>query len=163
MLIRRAYVEDGVQNRTEVTGNGQLQRPEHLSADSLRRRPAARGRDSLRKGVSITGTDDLDNLSLACIDCNLHKRTNLTGIDPETNAVTDLFHPQRHNWDEHFGWRGIYLMGKTAIGRAIEFSTSIPRTRSRCVLPDSSTQPRSPLLTIQRGESQIRISDYASI
>ena len=28
------------------------------------------------------GTDDLDNLALACIDCNLHKGTNLTGIDP---------------------------------------------------------------------------------
>src|SRR5213596_3335546 len=64
------------------------------------------------------GTDDLDNLALACIDCNLHKGTNLTGFDPETNAVTHLFHPRRHNWDEHFGWRGIYLMGKTAIGRA---------------------------------------------
>src|SRR5436309_15778446 len=24
------------------------------------------------------GTDDLDNLALACIDCNLHKGTNLT-------------------------------------------------------------------------------------
>jgi 5-methylcytosine-specific restriction endonuclease McrA len=29
------------------------------------------------------GTDDLDNLALACIDCNLHKGTNLTGIDPQ--------------------------------------------------------------------------------
>jgi 5-methylcytosine-specific restriction endonuclease McrA len=36
------------------------------------------------------GSDDLDNLALACIDCNLHKGTNLTGIDPETNAVTEL-------------------------------------------------------------------------
>jgi len=33
------------------------------------------------------GTDDLDNLALACIDCNLHKGTNLTGIDPESNQV----------------------------------------------------------------------------
>src|SRR5437667_8616561 len=33
------------------------------------------------------GTDDLDNLALACIDCNLHKVTNLTGIDPESNQV----------------------------------------------------------------------------
>src|SRR5438876_11654203 len=33
------------------------------------------------------GTDDLDNLALACIDCNLHKGPNLTGVDPETGAV----------------------------------------------------------------------------
>ena len=41
------------------------------------------------------GSDDLDNLALACIDCNLHKGTNLTGIDPETSEITQLFHPRR--------------------------------------------------------------------
>jgi len=63
------------------------------------------------------GTDDLDNLALACVDCNLHKGPNLVGIDPETERVTDLFHPRRHRWEDHFEWRGIYLVGKTAIGR----------------------------------------------
>src|SRR5262252_7659432 len=62
------------------------------------------------------GSDDLDNLALACIDCNLHKGTNLTGIDPETQALTELFHPRRHDWGEHFQWQGVYLSGKTAIG-----------------------------------------------
>ena len=47
------------------------------------------------------GTDDLDNLALACIDCNLHKGTNLTGIDSQTNTVTELFHPRGQNWNEH--------------------------------------------------------------
>ena len=63
------------------------------------------------------GTDDPDNLALACIDCNLHKGTNLTGIDPQTNEVTELFHPRRQNWEDHFEWRGIHLMGRTAVGR----------------------------------------------
>ena len=63
------------------------------------------------------GTDDLDNLALACIDCNLHKGTNLTGIDPQTNEVTQLFHPRRQHWDEHFELQGVYLVGTTAIGR----------------------------------------------
>ncbi|HWE51295.1 MAG TPA: HNH endonuclease [Bryobacteraceae bacterium] len=63
------------------------------------------------------GTDDPDDLALACIDCNLHKGTNLTGIDPQTNEVTELFHPRRQNWGDHFGWRGIHLIGKTAVGR----------------------------------------------
>ena len=63
------------------------------------------------------GTDDLDNLALACIDCNLHKGTNLTGIDPQTNEVTQLFHPRHHEWNEHFGLQGVYLVGKTATGR----------------------------------------------
>ncbi len=63
------------------------------------------------------GTDDLDNLALACIDCNLHKGTNLTGIDPQTNEVTQLFHPRRQEWDEHFRLQGVDLVGKTATGR----------------------------------------------
>lgn len=63
------------------------------------------------------GSDDLNNLALACVDCNLHKGTNLTGIDSQTDAVIQLFHPRRHAWDEHFDWQGIYLIGKTAIGR----------------------------------------------
>ena len=63
------------------------------------------------------GVDDLDNLALACIDCNLHKGPNLTGIDPQTHQITQLFHPRRHRWSDHFEWRGIYIVGKTAIGR----------------------------------------------
>jgi len=63
------------------------------------------------------GTNEPDNLALACIDCNLHKGPNLTGIDPQTNEVTELFHPRRHNWGDHFEWRGIHLFGKSAIGR----------------------------------------------
>jgi 5-methylcytosine-specific restriction endonuclease McrA len=52
------------------------------------------------------GTDDPDNLALACIDCNLHKGPNLTGVDPQTKQITQLFHPRRDKWDEHFKWRG---------------------------------------------------------
>ena len=63
------------------------------------------------------GKDDLDNLALACIDCNLHKGTNLTGIDPQTSELTELFHPRRQKWQDHFEWHGIYLTGKTATGR----------------------------------------------
>ena|SRR5258705_13369306 len=36
------------------------------------------------------GSDDVENLALACIDCNLHKGTNLTGFDPETNVISEL-------------------------------------------------------------------------
>ena len=63
------------------------------------------------------GSDDIDNLALACIDCNLHKGTNLTGIDPETSEIIQLFHPRRQAWEDHFEWTGIYLAGRTATGR----------------------------------------------
>lgn len=64
------------------------------------------------------GNDDLDNLALACIDCNLHKGPNLAGIDPETGDMVSLFHPRVQQWAEHFEWQGIYLAGRTSIGRA---------------------------------------------
>lgn len=64
------------------------------------------------------GTDALGNLCLACIDCNLHKGTNLTGIDPDTDDITPLFHPRKDNWDEHFIWNGTRITGRTAVGRA---------------------------------------------
>ncbi|MFN0126249.1 MAG: HNH endonuclease [Verrucomicrobiales bacterium] len=63
------------------------------------------------------GNDELDNLALACIDCNLHKGPNLTGFDPSTGALCELFHPRRHQWSDHFEWVGTHILGKTAIGR----------------------------------------------
>ncbi|MEX0611892.1 MAG: HNH endonuclease [Pirellulales bacterium] len=64
------------------------------------------------------GGDEPGNLALACIDCNLCKGSNIAGIDPTTGATTKLFHPRRHKWDAHFKWLGIYIVGKTPIGRA---------------------------------------------
>lgn len=63
------------------------------------------------------GTDELENLALACIDCNLYKGSNVAGFDPETGALTELFHPRRHTWTDHFEWRGAVIIGRTAIGR----------------------------------------------
>jgi len=63
------------------------------------------------------GSDDSENLALACIDCNLHKGPNLTGIDPLSNAITALFNPREDIWHEHFEWEGMQVSGKTDIGR----------------------------------------------
>jgi hypothetical protein len=64
------------------------------------------------------GGDDPANLALACVDCNLAKGSNIAGVDPVTGQTTELFHPRSQRWDEHFAWRDIHLVGKTAVGRA---------------------------------------------
>lgn len=64
------------------------------------------------------GTDDDSNLCLACIDCNLHKGPNLTGVDPDTDQITILYHPRQQAWPDHFAWDGCYIVGKTDVGRA---------------------------------------------
>ena len=63
------------------------------------------------------GGDELDNLAIACIDCNLNKGPNIAGIDPLSLALTELFHPRRHLWSDHFEQKRGFIMGKSAIGR----------------------------------------------
>ena len=64
------------------------------------------------------GSDDPDNLALACHRCNLQKGPNLTGIDPLTQQVVSLFHPRRDRWSDHFVFKGALIAGITVIGRA---------------------------------------------
>jgi hypothetical protein len=63
------------------------------------------------------GSDVLENLALACIDCNLRKGPNLSGIDPQTGLVVRLFNPRRDKWSEHFPWDGILITGTSDVGR----------------------------------------------
>ncbi len=63
------------------------------------------------------GTDDAENLALACPDCNLLKGPNLTGIEPGTRRAVRLFHPRRDNWQDHFAQEGALIVGKTPVGR----------------------------------------------
>jgi hypothetical protein len=64
------------------------------------------------------GSDDADNLALACQRCNLHKGPNLTGIDAQTGKVANLFHPRRDRWSDHFRFDGPEVAGLTAVRRA---------------------------------------------
>ena len=64
------------------------------------------------------GSEDAENLALACHRCNLHKGTNLTGIDPQTGQLAPLFHPRRDRWPDHFAFEGARIIGISAVGRA---------------------------------------------
>lgn len=64
------------------------------------------------------GTDDPNNLCLACDRCNAYKGPNLVTIDPETNEVVDLFDPRHDRWQDHFFLRGAEIIGLTPTGRA---------------------------------------------
>ncbi len=64
------------------------------------------------------GTDNEENLWLACRLCNGYKATQTEAFDVETNQNIPLFNPRIQNWDEHFKWNNEYIVGKTACGRA---------------------------------------------
>jgi hypothetical protein len=62
------------------------------------------------------GDDSPENLAVACLRCNLHKGTNLTGVDPATGELTPLFHPRLHRWTEHFKFHKGHVVGLTRTG-----------------------------------------------
>jgi hypothetical protein len=64
------------------------------------------------------GTDDPDNLALACHHDNEHKGPNLSGIDPETGKAVRLFHPRLQGWSRHSRFEGPVIVGRTQCGRA---------------------------------------------
>lgn len=64
------------------------------------------------------GTDDAENLALACRHCNLHKGPNISGIDPEDGSLAPLFNPRSDEWAKHFQLKGAILVGLTNVGRA---------------------------------------------
>ncbi|MBU1565138.1 MAG: HNH endonuclease [Proteobacteria bacterium] len=66
----------------------------------------------------IMGTDDLQNLAVACPRCNLNKREATEGKDYVTGKTARFFNPRVDNWWEHFGVVAGQLVGITVIGRA---------------------------------------------
>jgi HNH endonuclease len=81
--------------------------------------------------VSLGGSDNLDNLTLACFHCNRRKTNRLIGIDPESQTEVPLFNPRQDRWQEHFIWSmdGISIEGISAIGRATVTALVLNRDR----------------------------------
>ena len=66
------------------------------------------------------GTDDEENLWLACPRCNNFKSDQTHGIDPDTGETIPLFNPRLQDWATHFAWSDdrTHVVGKSACGRA---------------------------------------------
>lgn len=63
------------------------------------------------------GKTESNNLALACLECNRHKGSDLTGLDPVSDAITPLFNPRSYVWQEHFALEGARILGLTPAGR----------------------------------------------
>jgi hypothetical protein len=102
-----ALVQQRSQNRCEYCHYPELLSSAPLSIDHI-------------QPQSLGGTDDLDNLALACRRCNERRYNFTTGIDPETGIEIPLFNPRQQQWSDHFLWSAdaLQIIGKTPIGRA---------------------------------------------
>ena len=70
--------------------------------------------------LSAGGTDDEENLWLACPRCNIFKAAQTQAIDPESGKLESLFNPRKQLWPEHFTWSedDAHIIGLTPCGRA---------------------------------------------
>ena len=69
---------------------------------------------------SLGGSDELDNLALACHRCNGRRYNFTVGIDPNTQEHFPLFNSRQQQWSDHFIWTkdGTKILGTTPINRA---------------------------------------------
>jgi len=66
------------------------------------------------------GSNELENLALACQGCNGFKFTATEAVDPISGHIAFLYNPRIHRWVDHFVWDADYslILGVTPIGRA---------------------------------------------
>lgn len=69
---------------------------------------------------SVGGSDNVDNLALACRNCNERRGNRREGRDPETKQITPIFDPRQDVWADPFAWDAtrLRLVGRTPTGRA---------------------------------------------
>lgn len=68
--------------------------------------------------IKHDGTDEDNNLCLACYDCNIYKGSDVAALDPLTRAATRLYDPRQQVWDEHFVLQeDAIILGITPEGR----------------------------------------------
>ena len=68
---------------------------------------------------STGGSDDADNLALACRNCNERRGNRSEGRDPKTGEIVPIFNPRQEVWADHFAWdvNLIRVVGRTPTGR----------------------------------------------
>lgn len=66
------------------------------------------------------GSDEEENLWLACRACNGYKHTKTEAVDELSGETVPLFNPRTQNWGEHFEFSSnkTEIIGKTPVGRA---------------------------------------------
>ncbi|MEG4426530.1 HNH endonuclease [Microcoleus sp. D3_18cC1] len=77
------------------------------------------------------GSNNIDNLALACFHCNRQKSDKTTAIDTQSSVEVPLFNPRLDTWNEHFIWSadGLSIVGLTTIGRATVTALVLNRER----------------------------------
>lgn len=81
--------------------------------------------------LSKGGSNNIDNLALACFHCNRQKSNKVTAFDEKSKTEVYLFNPRLDGWEEHFIWSKdtLHIIGITPKGRATVLTLDLNRKR----------------------------------
>lgn len=81
--------------------------------------------------LNLDGSDNLENLALACFHCDRRKWNRIEGVDPELGDKATIFNPRSSLWAEHFIWDSdeLTIVGLTSVGRATVAALDLNRKR----------------------------------
>jgi hypothetical protein len=94
--------------------------------------------------VKHRGETGLDNLCLACLECNRNKGSDFGSFDPDTDQITMLFHPRTQTWNDHFHLDDANISPLTPEGRVTVFVLRLNdeiRIRARQALINAGRYP----------------------
>jgi hypothetical protein len=94
--------------------------------------------------VTSGGETNSDNLALACVSCSLRKGARTVAIDPQSEQEVSLYHPRLNNWQAHFYWDGVNLVGKTPVGRATVVALQMNRSTILAIRQEETLLGRHP-------------------
>ncbi|MGJ3253797.1 MAG: HNH endonuclease [Elainellaceae cyanobacterium] len=77
------------------------------------------------------GSNELNNLALACFHCNRRKSNQVSARDEQSGQEVSLFNPRLSLWKDHFIGSAdrLSIVGLTAIGRATVSALALNRDR----------------------------------
>jgi hypothetical protein len=94
--------------------------------------------------VHMEGETTMDNLALACVDCNRYKGSSVAAIDNKGSACR-LFNPRTQNWEDHFRLRGAVIEPISPVGQATVRALKVNldrRVQERTALQRAGIYPR---------------------
>ncbi len=94
--------------------------------------------------ITADGATSAENLALACVSCSLRKAARQTAKDPDTGHEVSLFNPRHDRWREHFCWEGVFVVGRTEVGRATIAALNLNRPVIRAIREEEIARGRHP-------------------
>jgi len=94
--------------------------------------------------VVADGKTTAENLALACVSCSLRKGARRELKDLETGKTVFVFNPRQQEWERHFAWNSVELVGLTPTGRSTIVALDLNRSTMLAIRAEEELLGRHP-------------------